>query len=246
MKSSLTFKFVHILLAYLPLLALAQTIEQKELNYKVDAEQLLKGEIHFAFRVLSPKSLRKEFPEMTELDTLGLMNKRDASLLITKASYVVNKPAGFFDQQSLDNEDYNSFILRPQKLKKIAPSTYLVTVPGPKPFTYKMQSYFDSDDITTVPNSRAVKALTAMKKVDVLSQSGSSLVYKELTHFTLSALGGVSLYSYIPLKEERTLVIFFQLLSLEDYTANSSQLKANISNEIQATRNLINRYSTKE
>lgn len=222
----------------------AQSLEQKELNFKVNAEVMLKGELHFSFQVISPDGLLKELPPVQEFDSLGILKDKKASLLVNKFSYVVKKPVGFFDQRTLEDEKYVSAVLSPAKARKLSASEFLISVPGANPYQYRLINYFDSDDITTASNSMVVKSVTAIKKMDVLVQSASSIYFHETTNYSLMARGGLKLEAYIPLKEERTLVIGFQVISLQDYKANSSDLKAQTLKEFERQRSLINAYKT--
>jgi hypothetical protein len=220
----------------------AQSLEQKELNFRVNAEVMLKGELHFSFQVISPEGLLKLLPSMQEFDSLGLLNDRKASLLVNKFSYVVKKPVGFFDQRTLEDEKFISAVLAPARAKKISTTEFVVSVPGATPYHYRLMNYFDSDDITTASNAKIGKSVTAIKKIDVLAQSASSIFLHEMTNYSLMARGGLKLEAYIPLKEERTLVIGFQVISLQDYKANSSGLKAQTLKEFERQQALINAY----
>lgn len=238
-------KIILFLMLSLPSFTLWAQTEKKDFNFEVDATVLLKGELHYSFAVLSPAGIAKDFPQMVNFDSLGLLNKKDASLLISKAAYVVNKPVGFFDQQTTQNDELITYLLGEQKVRKINESTFGVTVPGEPPLTYKLSYFYDSDDISTVKNSRGVKSVTAAKQLDVLAQSASSIIYQEMTDFNLGSLGGVMVSAYIPLKENRTLVISIKMVSLRDY-ANDTELKSNTVNEYVSSRRLINSYKPAE
>lgn len=245
MKYFLPFMYFLLMTLALNFSVWAESVEQKVLNFKLQTERLLKGELHYSFEIISSQGLIKNHPELVDFDSLGLLKRKDASILLNKISYVVQKPVGFFDQQTSLDQNFLAHLMGSQKIQKLSESKFLVTVPGQPAFTYQLHIAFDSDDISTAHTSKIVKSIAALKKLDVLAQSSSSIIYREMTDFTLAARGGISVSSYVPLKENRTLVIAFQLISLQDYVANASELKTNTLKEFAATRNLINSYQIK-
>ncbi len=228
------------LLVSIPLYA--QLIEQKELNFPVKAEQLLKGEVHYFFDIISPRKFGVHYPALFELDSLSLIQESNVMMVLTKSVSVINKPVGFFDQNQLTDETYLEHVLGEQKLKTLGPSLFLITVPGEKKNTYKMQSYFDADDVSTLPNSKVIRAVSAAKKLDVISQSAFTIMFTEFTNYSRFTEGGVAVSSYIALKEDKTLVITYQMWAVKKEFANEELLKSNILTEISAVRELQNSF----
>lgn len=220
----------------------AQLVEQKELNFPIKTENLLKGEIHYFIDILSPRKLSVQYPEAFELDSLALIQESNISMVFSKSVSVVDKPVGFFDQNQMTDEKYLNHVMGEQKIKKLSPATFLITVPGDGGFNYKMQSYFDADDVSTLPNSKVIRAVTAAKKLDVISQGASSIMFQEFTNYTKFTEGGVSVSSFIPLKENKTLVITYNMWGVKNDFADKDLLKKNITTEMAAINKLMNSY----
>lgn len=220
----------------------AQLVEQNKINFPVKTEKLMKGETHFYFEIISPRKLAVQYPEAFELDSLSLIQEPNVQMVLTKSVSVVEKPVGFFEQNQMTDEKYLNHVMGEQKLKKLAPSSFLVTVPGKDGFTYKINRYFDSDDVSTLPNSKVIRAVAAAKKLDVISQSASTIMFSEFTNYTKFTEGGVAVSSFIPLKENKTLVISYNMWAVKAESADKIKLKKNIKTEILAVKELLESY----
>lgn len=220
----------------------AKVVELEELHFMMDPSHLLKGDIYYTFKLLKPRMLEQKYPAVMELDSIGLLHEEDVLIPLSKFVYVVNKPVGFFDQNHIHDDLFINHIMGEQSVKKQAPNKYKVKVPGERSHTYTMRSYFDSDDISTLPNSRVIQAVTSAKKLDVLSQGASSIVFQEFVEFSRYAEGGTRVTSYIPLKENRTLIISYALTAVRTPFAKEAQLKKNLIQEVSAVKTLIESY----
>ncbi|MFP5385855.1 MAG: hypothetical protein ACLGHN_07225 [Bacteriovoracia bacterium] len=220
----------------------ARTVEHKTVDFPVKAEALLNGEIHYFFAILSPRKLAVQYPIVFELDSLSLLQENDVMMVVTKTVNLVNKPIGFFEEKQLLDEKYFSHIMGDQKIKKLSLDSYQIEVPGKESYTYKIQSFFDSDDISTLPNSRIIRAVSAAKKLDVISQSASTIMFTEKTNFTKYTHGGVTVSSFIPMKENKTLVISYNLWAVKKKFANKESLKTSFIKEIEAVKSLQEDY----
>lgn len=220
----------------------AQLVEQKQLNFPIKTENLLKGEVHYFIDILSPRKLSVQYPEAFELDSMSLIQESNVSMVLSKSVSVVDKPVGFFEQSQMTDEAYLKHVMGEQKIRKISPAAFLITVPGKDGLTYRMQTYFDSDDVSTLPNSKVIRAVSAAKKLDVISQSASTIMFQEFTNYTKYNEGSVTVSSFIPLKENKTLVITYTLSAVKNDFADKEVLKKNITTEMSAVQELRNSF----
>lgn len=232
--------FIFNLIISIPLYA--KLVEQKNINFPIKTKDLMKGEIHYYFSIFDPLKLGDKSPEIYELDSLSLNQESNVMMVLNKSVLVVNKPVGFFDDTQMTDEKYLSHILGEQKLKKLAPSSFKITVPGEMGHSYKMNNFFDADDVSTLPNSKVIRAVSAAKKLDIISQSASNIMFVEKTKFTKYSVGSVSVSSYIPLKENKTLIITYQLWGIKKPYAQEQVLKSNFLSETEAVRELLNNF----
>lgn len=220
----------------------AKTVEQKNLNFPIQTEKLLAGEIHYFFEILSPRSLSVKYADVFELDALSLIQENNVMMVMNKSVSIVDKPVGFFDDKQMSDEKYLSHIMGEQKISKLAPASFKVNIPGETGYSYKMNSFFDADDVSTLPNSKVIRAVSAAKKLDVISQSASTIMFVEKTNFTKYTEGGVSVSSFIPMKENKTLIITYNLWAVKKPFVLPKVLKSNFLSEIEAVKELTNNY----
>lgn len=214
----------------------AKTVEQKQIDFPIKADELLKGEIHYYFSILSPSKLAVQHADVFELDSLSLVQESNVQMVLNKSVYIVNKPVGFFDDKQLSEEKYVSYVLGDQKVKKTAPSTFHVTVPGG--LTYKMQLYFDADDVSTLPNSKIIRGVNAVKKLDVISKGASTIMFTEKTNFSKVSEGGISVSSFIPLNERKTMIITYNLYAVHKGEVDEKSFRESFLAEAEAVRKL--------
>lgn len=216
----------------------ARIVEQKELNFKIDSESLLKGDIHYFFSIMSPREFAARFADVYELDSLALNQETGVMMVLNKSVVIVNKPVGFFDDKQMSDEKYVAHISGEQKVKKTGPETFKVTVPGETGYNYKMQLFFDADDVSTLPNSKVIRAVSAAKKLDVISQSASTIMFAEKTNYSKYTEAGVTVSSFIPMKENQTLIITYNLYAVKNKFALEKVLKLNFIQEVEAVKAL--------
>ena len=218
----------------------AELQKKPKLNFKVQGEAL-KEDIHYSFAQGSAEELKNNFPNIARLDSIGFLKEKKASVVVSKVAYVIKKPIGFFDHESLVDEKLVSELMGDQKIKKISSDGFVVVVPGKEKMTYKLKIYVDSDDVSTLPHSKVTESITSFRKLDVISQSASSISFREMSEFTHSAFGAVIVSSFIPLKENKTLVISYYVTALRE-KGDVKKNEANLRNEFQVTRNVIERF----
>lgn len=227
----------YLVLLLLPVALMAAT-EKKELNFTVDSEALLKGGLDYSFTVVSPATIYRDYPGFEELDSQGLLKKKGSTILLSKFAFVAHRPVGFFDDQ-IDNQVFLTQLLGNVRLQRLGEGKFKVQIKN-DPTNYVLQNYVDSDDISTVSHPRVAKAILAVKRLDVLAQSASFLIFQEMTRFSVGMQGAVQVSAYIPLKENRTLIVGYRLVSVKKY-ANDSALKSDLAKEYQSIMKLLNR-----
>lgn len=234
------------LLFIVPLLISANSIsgvkEMNKLVFDLETSRLIDGEIHFSMDIVSLKKLKKKYPKLMALDTTGFSKTPQTKMILTKTAYIVKKPAGFFDHENIGSEEFTKHYMGDQKVKKLDKQSYKISVTGADSYEYQMKTFFDSDDISTLPDSKVIRAVTAVKKLDVISQSATLIIFREFSNFTKYSAGSIEVSSIIPLKENKTLIITYGLTAIKKYYALKPLLKQTHMKDIQIQKNLINQY----
>lgn len=220
----------------------AASVKQKELNFTVKGEELLKGDVSYSVEILSQGDLKRRLPDFFDLDTSGFTKPGKTSLLVSKAAYVVKRPVGFFDHHKAGHIGYLRHLMGEQKLSEIADHTFKVEIPGGTPVSYKLRTHFDSDDISTTTNSRSIRAITGAKKMDIQVQGASSLLVREMWDYSKGSHGAIHVTAFIALKEDRTLVIDYGLMALTPPLLAKETLEESVRAEAEAHQALIDSF----
>lgn len=205
--------------------------DEKNLSFQVNAESLLKGDIQFFAELSSPREIRNRYPELQDIDSLGLIQNRDLKLFLTKSAYIVKRPIGFFDENKFTDTEYLKKLMGPQKVKKISVNSFQIS---DETHSFNLQRFFDSDDMSTLPDSKLLRAVIGIKRMDIISQSAASIMLSEKTKYTKYAKGGVSISSFIPILENRTLIITYELHGIQKKYALPEVLKTLYKEEIKS------------
>lgn len=234
--------FVFALNLILSVPVFAKVVEQKKMDFQVKADELPQNEVHYFFTILSPRKLAVQYPEIFELDSLSLIQESDVEMVVSKSVHIVNKPAGFFDDKQLSDERFINHLFKGQKVKRLNPDSFKVTVPGKDGYSYVLKNFFDSDDVSTLPNSKIIRGVQAARNLDVISKSASTIMFSERTKFTKYLEGGVSVSSFIPVNERKTLVITYNLWAVKKPVSHPESLKTDFLSEIETVKTLIESY----
>jgi hypothetical protein len=220
----------------------ANAIEQKDLRFVPQIEQLFKGEAHYAMEIVKFGELSKKYPDFYELDSLGLIKPGKTRFALAKSAFIVDRPIGFFDHETMNDERFVSHLLGEQQVKKISKGIFKVNVPAPIDHSYTMKSYYDSDEISSLPNSKVIRAVATAKKLDVISISSASTIFREFTDYSKYSLGGIQISSFIPLNERKTLIVTYYLSAIKRNYAIETILKKNLRDESMAQKELIGNF----
>lgn len=222
----------------------AASVKQKELNFPVKGEELLKGDVHYSYSLTTKEELAGLYPDFLDLDTTGITKPSNARLLVSKAAYVVKKPTGFFDNNKVVDVTFLNHLFGEQKVSAKADGVFSVVIPGSTPQQYKMRTHFDSDDISSTKSSRAIRAITAAKGLDIQIKGASSIIVRETWDYSKGAYGAIHVTAYLTIMEDQTLVIDYGLMSLIPPLLARETLEESISQEAAAHQVLINSFQT--
>lgn len=230
------------LLLLAPLTLFAEVIEHEDINFTIKPNELLKGELHYSFKLLSPEKIRSKLPLFKDIDSVKLLKNKDSKVILAKTVSLLYKPAGFFDNGMISDMKFMNHMMGEQTLKRIEENVYQVTVPGSQNHRYKLMVHFDSDDISSLPHYRVIHAVTTFKKLDVLSLGASSIMMKEMSEYTDYLTGAVVISSFVPLRQNETIMISYHLLGVRIPYANKAVLEKNFIEEIRSQMRLMESY----
>jgi len=217
----------------------AKIISQKQIDFPLQTQEILKGEVPVYFKVMSPKTIEKKYPMIAGIDTLSLRKIKNIHLKVGKAIYVVDKPVGFFNDKDLMKEEFITHYWDTKNLSREEGNAFILNKGLEK---FKLTSYFDSDDISTVSSFKISQAISAVKDLDIISKSASVIMVTEKT-FKDESLGEVFISSFIPIKENKTIVIHYSLQGIKKPFPKRANLREQFFNEIEQSMKRINSFN---
>jgi hypothetical protein len=150
---------------------------------------------------------------------------------------------GVFEHEKLMDPQYVSYIFKNHKINLIDKDTYMISNPDGNSF--KMQSFFDSENMSTLNKSKVLSAANAARELDIISEGAATMVITERTNFSKSLLGEVWISSFIPVTENRTLVITYRLLGFKKPYVKIESIKDIFLKDFETLRELQNTFQDK-
>jgi hypothetical protein len=173
---------------------LAKMTEQSDLLFRVNTDLLSEGVVHYSFAVATPQLVREKIPDVIELDGGRILQQSTERVTIAKLAYVVDKPAGFFSEQQLNDPLWLGKLFG-MNVTRISEGLF-------KTSSQKFQIYFDSDDLSSVRTSRFVHSVAQSKKLDpIVLGSFSTVVFHSADR--------VQVDNHVPLSPRKTLVVSY-------------------------------------
>jgi hypothetical protein len=186
----------------------ARTVDRKDPLFRIEADLLDFGEVHFAYHQIRARDLAKLYPELVDLDGAKLRKNSSANVAISKKSYTVNKPAGFFSSVQMSSPEWLQKILG-MVLEKKNEDVFSSSEGDVK-------IYVDSDDLSSVKNSAFIHAITQSKKLDTISLGASSTVVYHGPKW-------MQIDNYIPYSAKKTMVISYRLELVQKTISKKAQ-----------------------
>jgi hypothetical protein len=238
MKNFILKLFIFLIFSKSPYLV-ADVIKESKIQFNVHETSGNSKDIHYFFKILSPKKLATLYPDLTPLDSLKLFKRSGSAYLLTKSVMEVKKPFGFFNQEVIVSSKYLKSLEGAKEVQTMGSGEFKIFQPEN---SYKLKIFFDGDDIST-SNNQTIRAITALKKFDVLTQASSNTMMVEKTQFEQGTHGGIEISSFIPVKKNSTLVITYALWSISKDQFHPD-LEKNFKNELEAKRYLVENHTS--
>jgi hypothetical protein len=235
-----------ITLVALPTPVYAEMVDQKKLMFDIKPDALLKGDIHYSFSLSSARELLDSAPDLQDLDASGIFKDQDTKILFNKIAYIVKKPVGFFDHKQVIAPDYLKHVMKGQEVVALKEGSFKITTSGVMGYSYKLDLFYDSDDVSTLPQKRATQVVTNSKRFDVISQSAHSSIYRELTEFSKYTKNAISITHHIPMTDSKTLVITYNISAVKKFFAIEKIIRPNFLKETKSIKEATDSFKIQD
>ncbi len=188
----------------------AKDIKHSEFNFQMSTHKLKATDLHYSFISVNKETFYKEAGPF-----MALMNKRSSDqsndkFVMIRAVFPIKRAVGHFDHDKFKDLDFIKKIDNTSKVKKINENTFLTQKSTPVNHQYFSKFHFDSDDLSSLPDSRIGRKITELKSTDPLLLSANATLFREMFGFTQLIKESSEFYGLIALDETTTLVVFMK------------------------------------
>lgn len=217
----------------------ANLIEQKKASFSIQSERIHRGEVHFYYNIFTKDRLAQRYPRISQMDSILLGQNPSDRLEVSKTVYMINKPVGFFDDKELMNEKYISHMWGKKEVKKINNNSIKIIQTPP----LELRAYFDSDDISTVQSYKVSRSISSAKEMDVISKSAPVIMVNEIIDLKTKTGDEISVTSFIPVKEEKTMIVTYGIKRLNKKFPDKTSMKIQFTEKLKKIINLQESYT---
>ena len=237
-------KFVTLMmtLVALPTPLYAEVSNQTKLIFDIKTESLLKNDIHYSYAIGDAREILEKSPDLIDIDAIGVFKNLENKVQFIKSAYVIKKAVGFFDHKRVINPQFLGHTHPSEKFSAVDENTFKISKSGIMPEKYKTHYFYDSDDVTTLPNSVVTQSMMNSKRLDIITQGANASVFQEIVDYSKYAVKGMSITHYVPLTEKKTLVVTYQLTILKKHYALEKVLRPIFLKEVKELRDLTDSF----
>ena len=191
--------------------AWGRVVQQTIPHFQIDSDKLQAGEIHAFVDVIEGNLLRQKYPHFYDLDAQRLNELDNVRLVVSKAAYVVNRPVGFFTDRQLTDPRWLQHVRPDERFSSINENA-LRAQRGSE--SYKLEIFYDSDDISNIQRARLIHAVTLSKRIDPLAGSSFATSCLLTSQSSTARQGESTISNYVSLNTQKTVVITYQVTAL--------------------------------
>lgn len=191
---------------------LAKDIKHSEFNFAISAGKIKSGDLNYAFTSVNKDVFIKEAGPFAALRTQTGDKKKSNKFALLRAVFPIKKAVGHFDGEKFNDLNFIKKLEQNAQVKQLKDNTFLTQVSTPSKYQYFSKFHFDSDDLSSLPDSRIGRRIMELKMSDPLLQSANVIIFREMFGFTHYLNEGSEFFGFISLDETTTLVVFMKLL----------------------------------
>lgn len=217
----------------------ANVIFQEKFHYEVRPEIFLKKQINYSLETLTYSKLVKEHTDLAEIVETIFPKIRHLNYVITKSSYLIQKPVGSESQEVFKNIDFVKSYLSAGSITREDHIYRVKSLNSHLSYSHKM--YFDSDDLSTLNESRIQRSINLIKKQDVISQGSHLTVIHHQNKFNADIEASLKYQMFIPIKDNLTLILNYGIIGTKLKKIKKENLKKSFEEELVSQQALLNK-----
>lgn len=203
---------VFILICCLAQIAWAVDIKHSDFNFQISTHKIKSTDIHYAFVSVDQNTFVKEAGPFSALGHQQKDKKyKDNKHILFRAVFPVKKAIGYFDADKFSDPTFIKKMEGGAKVKRARENAFITQNSSPIKYHYFSRFYFDSDDLSSLPDSRIGRKIMELKSTDPLLFSANLSIFREMFGHTHFIKESSEFYGFVALDENTTLVVFMRM-----------------------------------
>jgi len=215
----------------------AKPVFQTKLNYDVTPEIFLKKDINYSIKTFTFKKLHLEQNEIAEIVETVFPKSRKLNYIVTKSSYLINRAIANESQEIFNDLIFFKKYFNAKEVKK--ENDYFEV--KAESFNFRHRIFYDSNDLSTLDQSRIMRSINLIKKLDIITQGSYLTVIHHQTKFNKNLTDGLIYQMFIPIKDNLTLVVNYGVYGTNTDKIGKKDLKKNLEGELIFQQALLNK-----
>lgn len=195
-----------------------------EFNFKISTNKMKTGDLHYAFVTVDKEKFLKEAGPFSALMTINHPAEKSQYALI-RSVFPINKPIGSLDSEKFNDLSFIRKITGKSQLRKVREHTYYSN----KTFS---KYHFDSDDLTSIPDSKIAGKIADLRISDPLLQSANAVVFKNIYGQKDKVKEDSEFFGFISLDESKTLVVYMKMIVFPEGSIKQNALEKNMLQDV--------------
>lgn len=220
----------------------SKPISHPEFNFQISAHKIKAGDIHYAFVSVDKEKFVKEAGPFTALLTIPHPSEKSHYTLI-RSVFPIKRPVGSIDSEKFNDLSFIQKIAGQEKIRKIKDNTYFTSNSVFGSTSAFMKFHFDSDDLTSIPDSKIAGKIAELRISDPLLQSANAVVYKNTYGRKGFITENSEFYGFISLDESTTLVVFMEIFVYPEGSISQDALEKNMLKDVMKLQKALSNMS---
>ena len=195
-----------------------------QFNFQISTNKMKASDLHYAFVSVDKEKFLKEAGPFAALFTIAHPQEKSQYALI-RSVFPIKKPMGSIDSEKFNDLSFVKNILGPVQLRKVKDNTYYLKSRDLLNDTAFIKYHFDSDDLTSIPDSKIAGKIADLRISDPLLQSANAVVFKSSYGHKGKIKEDSEFFGFISLDESKTLVVYMKMIVIPEGSIKKDALE---------------------
>ncbi len=211
--------------------AWGRPVMHPQFNFQISTNKMKAGDLHYAFVAVDKEKFLKEAGPFAALLTIAHPEEKSQYALI-RSVFPIKKAVGSIDSEKFNDLAFVKKIVGKDQLRKVKEHTYYSISHDLYSNTAFSKYHFDSDDLTSIPDSKIAGKIAELRISDPLLQSANAVVFKSTYGHKGKVKEDSEFFGFISLDESKTLVVYMKMIVFPEGSIKQNALEKNMLQDV--------------